>query len=290
MWRLQEILSRSRAHACSLQPAAGSQGELTGLMLMRAYFADRGEASARHDRHRRHRARHESRERHDGGLPAGEGADGRSAATSTSRTCGARRRAHSRPDAHEPVDARPLRRAHRRRSRRSSTTSVASSTTTGRNLNAVCGISRPGRHGLRHRPHQPAQDRSRQPHGRWRPGGGPIVVPRQARSRSCRSRRWCKDGDSFRLDFDRPKSIGKVRGLHRAVRRLRPLRTRTSDRTGRGCGRCPRSPCSMRTTCLPSSRTPTTCRSTGFACTSSFSARGRSSASMGSRRPTLRSG
>src|SRR5207247_197609 len=30
--------------AVSLQPAAGSQGELTGLMLMRAYFADRGEA------------------------------------------------------------------------------------------------------------------------------------------------------------------------------------------------------------------------------------------------------
>ena len=33
-------------HAVSLQPAAGSQGELTGLMLMRAYFADRGERAA----------------------------------------------------------------------------------------------------------------------------------------------------------------------------------------------------------------------------------------------------
>ena len=38
---------RSRAPAVSLQPAAGSQGELTGLLLMRAYFADRGEAEAR---------------------------------------------------------------------------------------------------------------------------------------------------------------------------------------------------------------------------------------------------
>src|ERR1044072_8771481 len=44
MWRLQEILSEvAGLPAVTLQPAAGSQGELTGLMLMRAYFADRGE-------------------------------------------------------------------------------------------------------------------------------------------------------------------------------------------------------------------------------------------------------
>src|SRR5207302_1181023 len=48
MWRLQEALIEvSGLHACSLQPAAGSQGELTGLMLMRAYFADRGESDQR---------------------------------------------------------------------------------------------------------------------------------------------------------------------------------------------------------------------------------------------------
>src|SRR2546429_8895752 len=48
MWRLQEALIEvSGLHACSLQPAAGSQGELTGLMLMRAYFADRGEGEQR---------------------------------------------------------------------------------------------------------------------------------------------------------------------------------------------------------------------------------------------------
>src|SRR5207249_11635514 len=48
MWRLQEILAEvAGLPAVSLQPAAGSQGELTGLMLMRAYFADRGEAGKR---------------------------------------------------------------------------------------------------------------------------------------------------------------------------------------------------------------------------------------------------
>src|SRR5688572_17777427 len=48
MWRLQEILAEvAGLDAVSLQPAAGSQGELTGLMLMRAYFADRGEGDMR---------------------------------------------------------------------------------------------------------------------------------------------------------------------------------------------------------------------------------------------------
>src|SRR5207253_9254495 len=44
MWRLQAILVEvAGLPAITLQPAAGSHGELTGLMLMRAYFADRGE-------------------------------------------------------------------------------------------------------------------------------------------------------------------------------------------------------------------------------------------------------
>jgi len=44
MWELQEILAElAGLPAVTLQPAAGSQGELTGLMLMRAAFTDRGE-------------------------------------------------------------------------------------------------------------------------------------------------------------------------------------------------------------------------------------------------------
>ena len=71
--------------AVSLQPAAGSHGELTGLMLIRAYFADRGEDAARH--HGRHGPRHEPRDGRD--LPASSSprsAPAR-AATSTSTTC-----------------------------------------------------------------------------------------------------------------------------------------------------------------------------------------------------------
>ncbi|MGZ4398168.1 MAG: aminomethyl-transferring glycine dehydrogenase subunit GcvPB, partial [Gaiellaceae bacterium] len=47
-WRLERILAEiSGLDAVSLQPAAGSQGELTGLLLMRAYFEARGETNRR---------------------------------------------------------------------------------------------------------------------------------------------------------------------------------------------------------------------------------------------------
>ena len=46
MHRLQEGLKEIGGFAAvSLQPAAGAQGELTALLMMRAYFADRGEPS-----------------------------------------------------------------------------------------------------------------------------------------------------------------------------------------------------------------------------------------------------
>ena len=48
MFELQAMLAEiAGLPAVTLQPAAGSQGELTGLMLMRAYFADRGESARR---------------------------------------------------------------------------------------------------------------------------------------------------------------------------------------------------------------------------------------------------
>ena len=44
MARLQRWLSEIGGfHATSLQPAAGAQGELTALLMMRSYFDDRGE-------------------------------------------------------------------------------------------------------------------------------------------------------------------------------------------------------------------------------------------------------
>src|SRR5687767_14847662 len=51
-----------------------------------------------------------------------------------------------------------------------------------------------------------------QPHGGGGPGGGPIVV-RKKLEPFLPVPAVVKDGDAFRLDHDRPKSIGKVRGF-----------------------------------------------------------------------------
>ena len=92
----------------------------------------RPRGGARHDRHRRHRARHEPRERDDGGLQAREGRDGRARQPRPRRPAREGERADGRPHAHEPVDARALRRGHRGGRARSSTTRARSSTTTAR--------------------------------------------------------------------------------------------------------------------------------------------------------------
>jgi len=80
----------------------------------------------------------------------------------------------------------------------------------GANLNAVCGISRPGDMGF-DIVHINLHKTFSQPHGGGGPGGGPIVV-RDKLEPFLPVPAVVKDGDAFRLDYDRPKSIGKVRG------------------------------------------------------------------------------
>jgi glycine dehydrogenase subunit 2 len=82
----------------------------------------------------------------------------------------------------------------------------------GANLNAVCGISRPGDMGF-DIVHINLHKTFSQPHGGGGPGGGPIAVreilepflPVPAVVRR-------EEGD-FGLDYDRPQTIGKVRGF-----------------------------------------------------------------------------
>ena len=119
--------------AVSLQPAAGSQGELTGLMLVRAYFADRGEIEQRRK------------------VVIPDTAHGTNPASVTMAGFeltpvktdargnidvedlrGKVDEHDGRAHAHEPVDARAVRREHRGDRARSSTAPARSCTTTAR--------------------------------------------------------------------------------------------------------------------------------------------------------------
>ena len=105
----------------------------------------------------------------------------------------------------------------------------------GANLNAVCGISRPGDMGF-DVVHINLHKTFSQPHGGGGPGGGPIAV-RDELEPYLPVPVVARDGERFRLDYDRPKSIGKVRGVQRAVRRLRPLVRVHARVRARRCGR-----------------------------------------------------
>ena len=243
MWRLQEILAEVAGLDAVLAPAGrrlagrADRADADARLLRRPR---RGRA-ARHDRHRRHRARHEPGERDDGRLQAREGRHRRARQPRPRRPAREGERAHGRADADEPVDARPLRREHRGgrddlpRRRRAPLLRRREPERRLRDLAA-------GRHGLRHRPHQPAQDVLAAARRR-RPGRRADRRARASSSRSCRCRRSCADGDAFRLDHDRPKSIGKVRGFTGPfgvfVRSYAYIRVVRAAR----CARCPRSPC-----------------------------------------------
>jgi glycine dehydrogenase subunit 2 len=211
MWRLQEILQEvSGLDACSLQPAAGSQGELTGLMLMRAYFADRGE---------------DQRDT----IVTADTAHGTNPA---SVTMAGYKLAKVATDARGNLDLDDLR---SKVDERTAGLMLTNPSTLGlfdehivevaeifhdagsllyydgANLNAVCGISRPGDMGF-DIVHINLHKTFSQPHGGGGPGGGPIVV-RANLEPFLPVPAVVRDGERFRLDHDRPKSIGRVRGF-----------------------------------------------------------------------------
>ena len=212
MWRLQEILAEIVGlPAVSLQPAAGSQGELTGLLLMRAYFADRGEAEQRRE------------------IVIPDTAHGTNPA---SVTMAGYELVGVTTDPRGNVDLDEL------RSKVGPQTAGLMLTNPstlglfdegieeitqifheagalmyydGANLNAICGISRPGDFGF-DIVHFNLHKTFSQPHGGGGPGGGPIAV-RERLEPYLPVPAVVREGGMFRLDFERPKTIGKVRGF-----------------------------------------------------------------------------
>jgi glycine dehydrogenase subunit 2 len=212
MWRLQKILAEVVGlPAVSLQPAAGSQGELTGLLLMRAYFADRGEGEQRRE------------------IVIPDTAHGTNPA---SVTMAGYDLVGVKTDPRGNVDLDELR---GKVGPQTAGLMLTNPSTLGlfdegieeitrifheagalmyydgANLNAICGISRPGDFGF-DIVHFNLHKTFSQPHGGGGPGGGPIAVRDQLEP-YLPVPAVVREGDTFRLDYERPKTIGKVRGF-----------------------------------------------------------------------------
>jgi glycine dehydrogenase subunit 2 len=211
-WELEQILlAVTGLDAVSLQPAAGSQGELTGLMLFHAYFADRGEDEQRTK------------------IVIPDTAHGTNPA---SVTMAGYKLTPVRTDPRGNIDIDDLR---TKVDEHTAGLMLTNPSTLGlfdenieeierifhgagalmyydgANLNAVCGISRPGDMGF-DVVHINLHKTFSQPHGGGGPGGGPIAV-RAILEPFLPVPVVAREGDMFRLDYDRPKSIGKVRAF-----------------------------------------------------------------------------
>jgi glycine dehydrogenase subunit 2 len=211
-FELQEALAEiTGLDAVSLQPAAGSQGELTGLMLMHAYFSELGE-----DERRRK-------------IVIPDTAHGTNPA---SVTMAGYELTNVQTDPRGNIDVDDL------RGKVDETTAglmITNPSTLGlfdenieeisrifhdaggvmyydgANLNAVCGISRPGDMGFEI-VHINLHKTFSQPHGGGGPGGGPIAVSKRLEP-YLPTPAIVRSGDGYGLDYDRPRSIGKVRGF-----------------------------------------------------------------------------
>jgi glycine dehydrogenase subunit 2 len=209
-WRLGEALREvTGLDAVSLQPAAGSQGELTGLMLMRAYFGDRGEERDT--------------------VITADTAHGTNPA---SVTMAGYRLEKVETDARGNLDLDDLRAKVNERTAGLMLTNPSTLGLfdenieevaaifhgvgallyyDGANLNAVCGISRPGDMGF-DIVHINLHKTFSQPHGGGGPGGGPIAV-RSTLEPFLPVPAVVRREEGFGLDYDRPKTIGRVRAF-----------------------------------------------------------------------------
>jgi glycine dehydrogenase subunit 2 len=200
--------------AASLQPAAGAHGELTALMVAAAYFNDRSKQTGEP-----RRTKVLTPDSSHGTNPASAAVAGFEAVT-----------VRSTPEGF--VDLEDLK---AKLDRQAAVFMITNPNTLGlfdrqvrqiadlvheqgallyldgANMNAILGIARPGDFGadmMHFNPHKTFSG----PHGGGGPGAGPITV-RKVLEPYLPSPVVAKDGERYRLAFDRPQSIGRVRSF-----------------------------------------------------------------------------
>ena len=216
MWRLQGALAEiAGLPHVSLQPSAGSQGELAGLLLTRAYHEDRGE----------HRHKVLTPDTAHGTNPATVTMSGYEVVKVGTDADGGVDLDDLREKATEDVACLMLTNPNTLglfdRNIEEIARIVHDVGATlyydGANLNAVMGIVRPGDTGF-DIVHFNLHKTFTQPHGGGGPGAGPIAVSDRIEPFLPAPQVVRRDGDNgsgprFDLDFDRPRSIGKLRGF-----------------------------------------------------------------------------
>jgi glycine dehydrogenase subunit 2 len=216
MWLLQRSLSEicGLPHV-SLQPSAGSHGELAGLLLTRAYHSDRGEE----------RTKVLTPDTAHGTNPATVTMAGYDVVKVETNERGGVDVDDLRAKADEQTACLMLTNPNTLGLFDENITEIASIVHDaggtlyydGANLNAIMGHCRPGDMGF-DIVHVNLHKSFSQPHGGGGPGAGPIAVsdriePFLPRPQVVRRETSNGGEPSFDLDHDRPKSIGRLRGF-----------------------------------------------------------------------------
>ena len=211
LWDMQNILAEiAGLDAVALQPSAGAQGELAALLVAHAYFKDRGEE-----------------ERTRVLIPdSAHGTNPASAAIAGFDAVGIKSNSRGRTDL-DDLKAKLDERTAVFMITNPSTLGlfdeqIAQITEMvhahgglvyldGANMNAILGITRPGDFGV-DMMHYNVHKTFTGPHGAGGPGSGPIAV-RKHLAPFLPAPLVQRAGERFFLDYDRPKSIGRVRSF-----------------------------------------------------------------------------
>jgi glycine dehydrogenase subunit 2 len=211
LWHLEQMLCEiSGMDRVTFQPAAGAHGELTALMMIRAYHDDRGD----------HRTRVIVPDSAHGTNPASAAMCGYTVVTVPSDARGNIDHGALRRAADGSVAALMLTNPNTLGLFEEGITEVAEIIhgcgallyLDGANFNAVLGVTRPGDQGFDIM-HMNTHKTFSTPHGGGGPGAGPVAVKRLLEP-YLPAPTVEREGELFRLDHDRPKTIGRVRAFN----------------------------------------------------------------------------
>ncbi len=211
LYHAQELLKEVTGMAAvTVQPAAGAHGEMTGIMLMRALLEQRGSA----------RKKVLIPDSAHGTNPASAVICGYAVETIPSNERGLTNMAELEKRMDDTVAGLMLTNPNTLGLFEENIEQICKLVhergglvyMDGANMNALCGIARPGDMGVDVL-HMNLHKTMSTPHGGGGPGSGPVAVCADLEP-YLPVPMVVKEGDRYRLDYDRPRSIGRVKAFY----------------------------------------------------------------------------